>query len=80
MTHHTLIGFCHWDIPAAIILLLVLAILLYRNHKLKKRKEELQEKLDDYTANSELVNAAAADAVPIPDEMTYTKVDASDKE
>ena len=74
MTHHTVIGFCQWDLPALIILLIVAIVLLWRNHKLKKREEELQDKIDDYAKNSDLANDAAASAVPIAAELTEGKV------
>ena len=78
MIHHTVIGFCQWDLPALIILLIVAAILLWRNHKLKKREEELQDQIDEYARNSDLANESAANAVPIASGMTEGRVKVSD--
>ena len=78
MAHHTLIGFCHWDLPALIILLIVVAIFLVRNRKLKKREEELQDQINECTANAELASEAAEKAVPL-DEM-LSGADAGKKE
>lgn len=78
MAHHTLIGFCHWDLPALIILLIIVGVLLWRNHKLKKREEELQDQINECTANAELVSEAVEKAVPL-DEM-LSGADADKKE
>lgn len=45
MTYHTLIGFCGWDIPAAIILVATVAFLAVKHRKLKKMEEELEERV-----------------------------------
>lgn len=75
MAHHTLIGFCHWDLPALIILLIVVAVLLWRNRKLKKREEELQDQINECTTNAEAVSEAAEKAVPLDNILGGTGAD-----
>ena len=65
MSHHTLIGFCHWDLPALIILLIVIAVLILRIRKMKKRKEELEDMLEEATQHSEFTADAAGMTVPL---------------
>lgn len=42
-TYHTLLGFCWWDLPAAIILIGVIVFLIIRHRKLKRREQELED-------------------------------------
>lgn len=42
-TYHTLLGFCWWDLPAAIILIGVIVFLILRHRKLKRREKELED-------------------------------------
>lgn len=44
-TFHTVLGFCGWDIPAAIILGVVIVVLAVRHRNLKKKEEELAQKV-----------------------------------
>ncbi|MBQ0005008.1 MAG: hypothetical protein KBS68_04005 [Clostridiales bacterium] len=44
-TFHTVLGFCGWDIPAAIVLAAVIAVFAVRHRKLKEREEELAQKV-----------------------------------
>lgn len=45
--NHTLLGFCWWDIPAAIILIGVIVFLIVRHRKLKRREEELEDMINE---------------------------------
>ncbi|MCF0141367.1 MAG: hypothetical protein HUJ78_05040 [Mogibacterium sp.] len=45
MVHRTLLGFCGWDIPAAIVLIAVIVALVIRNRKLKNKERELEERV-----------------------------------
>ncbi|MDD6311791.1 MAG: hypothetical protein PUB09_07740 [Firmicutes bacterium] len=47
MHHHTLLGFCGWDLPAAIILIAVIVIFIIRDRKLKHKVNELEDQLDE---------------------------------
>ena len=51
--HHTLIGFCWWDLPALIILLAVVVILLIRHRKLKKIEKELEDQLSEVNSDAD---------------------------
>ena len=52
MTYYITMGFCSWDIPAAIVLAAVILLLIVRNGKLKKRHEELSQILDKATGGN----------------------------
>ncbi len=45
MVYHTLLGFCGWDIPAAIILTATIAVFVIRDRKLRKTEKELEERV-----------------------------------
>ncbi|MCF0144192.1 MAG: hypothetical protein HUJ79_03635 [Firmicutes bacterium] len=45
---HTVLGFCWWDIPAAIVLIAVIVVFIVRSRKLKQEKEELEDQLADF--------------------------------
>ena len=60
--HHTLLGFCWWDIPAAIILIGIIVFLVVRPRKLKKREEELEDLISEKVADSN---------IDIEDEIRY---------
>ena len=50
--HHTTLGFCFLDIIAALILLAIIVLFIYKHKKLKDRKEELEEMLADKNADA----------------------------
>lgn len=52
--HHTLLGFCWWDIPAFIILIGVIVLLIIRHRKLKKREQELEDLISEKFAESSI--------------------------
>lgn len=59
--HQTVIGFCWWDLPAAIILIAVILILIIRDRKLKKVMNDLEDQIEELTeANSAEAVAEAA--------------------
>lgn len=39
----TTIGFCAWDIPTLIILIVVIATFAVQHHKMKKEEEDLRK-------------------------------------
>lgn len=45
MVYHTLLGFCNWDIPAAIILVATIAVFIIRSRRLKKTERELEDRV-----------------------------------
>lgn len=47
---HTMLGFCWWDLPAAIILIAVAVVFIVRHRKMKKQKEELEDQLAELEA------------------------------
>lgn len=54
--HKTVLGFCNLDIIAAIILIAVIVLFIVRHHKLKKRKEELEDMVADKSALDTMAN------------------------
>lgn len=48
---HTTLGFCWWDIPALIILIVVIVAFIWNRHKLKKQEKELEDKLAELYAD-----------------------------
>ena len=55
MPYATVLGFCHWDLPAAIILAAVIVTLVVRNHALKKKYKELKEVLEEATGDLDIM-------------------------
>lgn len=54
--HHTLLGFCWWDIPALIILIGIIVFLVVRHSKLKRYERELQDAIDEKAADGEFID------------------------
>lgn len=54
--HHTLLGFCWWDLPAFIILVGIIVFLIVRHRKLKKREQELEDLIEEKYSNNDEVN------------------------
>ncbi len=54
--HHTLLGFCWWDIPAFIILVGTVLFLIYRHRKFKKREQELEEMIQEKYSYKDEIN------------------------
>lgn len=48
---HTRLGFCWWDIPALIILLVVVVVFIWKCHEMKKREKELEDKIAELYAD-----------------------------
>lgn len=48
---HTTLGFCWWDIPALIILIVVIAAFAVKHHNMKKEENDLEDQLSELYAN-----------------------------
>lgn len=48
---HTTLGFCWWDIPALIILIVVIVVFIWKHHDMKKQEKELEDKIAELYAN-----------------------------
>lgn len=44
---HTTLGFCWWDIPALIILIVVIVAFAVKHHNMKKQENELEDQLSE---------------------------------
>ena len=53
---HTVFGFCWWDLPAVIILIVVIALFAWKHHDMKKQEKDLEDRIAELYAN---------DAVPV---------------
>lgn len=48
---HSSLGFCWWDIPAAIILISVIAVFVWKHHEMKKQEKDLEDQISEVYAN-----------------------------
>ncbi|MGC4020356.1 MAG: hypothetical protein QM793_14780 [Muricomes sp.] len=48
---HTKLGFCWWDIPALIILIVVIAAFAVKHHNMKKEEKDLEDQLSELYAD-----------------------------
>lgn len=42
---HTTLGFCLWDLPAAIILIVVIALFAWKHHDMKQQEKDLEDQI-----------------------------------
>lgn len=45
---HTSLGFCWWDIPALIVLIVVIVVFVWKRHGMKKQEKELENQLAEF--------------------------------
>lgn len=48
---HTTLGFCWWDLIAAVILIAVIALFVWKHHEMKKQERELEDQVSGIYAN-----------------------------
>lgn len=48
---HTTLGFCWWDIPALIVLIVVIVAFAVKHHKMKREENDLEDQLSDLYAD-----------------------------
>ena len=41
------LGICRYDLPAFILLIVILSVILIHNHRFKKKRDEYQKVLDE---------------------------------
>lgn len=56
---HTVLGFCWWDIPAAIALIAVIVVFIVKHREMKRIEEDLENEVselysDDVKAQNDL--------------------------
>ncbi|MBA4700829.1 MAG: hypothetical protein H2212_15515 [Ruminococcus sp.] len=44
---HTVLGFCWWDLPALIVLIVVIAAFAVKHHNMKKKEKDLEDQLSE---------------------------------
>lgn len=42
---HTALGFCWWDLPAAIILIVVIVAFVWKHRDMKKQEKDLEDQI-----------------------------------
>lgn len=42
---HSVLGFCWWDLPALIVLILVVVAFIWKHHDMKKQERELEDEI-----------------------------------
>lgn len=48
---HTTLGFCWWDIPALIVLIVVIVAFAVKHHNMKKEEKDLEDQLSELYAD-----------------------------
>lgn len=48
---HTVLGFCWWDLPAAIVLIVVVVACVWKHHDMKKQERELEDQISELYAD-----------------------------
>lgn len=48
---HTAPGFCLWDLPAAIILIAVIAVFIWKVHDMKQQEKDLEDQISGLYAD-----------------------------
>lgn len=44
---HSTLGFCWWDIPALIVLIVVIAVFVWKHHEMKKQEKDLEDQISE---------------------------------
>lgn len=44
---HSVFGFCWWDLPAAIVLIVVIVAFVWKHHDMKKQEKELEDQISE---------------------------------
>ncbi|MCI9135275.1 MAG: hypothetical protein HFI31_13990 [Lachnospiraceae bacterium] len=48
---HSALGFCWWDLPAAIVLIVVVVAFIWKHHDMKKQEQELEDEISKLYAD-----------------------------
>ena len=59
---HTTLGFCWWDLPAVIILIVVIVAFAWKHHDMKKQEKDLEDQISELYAD---------DAVPLEGKKAF---------
>lgn len=44
---HSVFGFCWWDLPTAIVLIVVIVAFVWKHHDMKKQEKELEDQISE---------------------------------
>lgn len=44
---HSIFGFCWWDLPAAIVLIVVIVAFVWKHHDMKKQEKDLEDLISE---------------------------------
>lgn len=48
---HTVLAYCWWDIPALIVLIVVIVGFAVKHHNMKKEEKDLEDQLSEFYAD-----------------------------
>ena len=48
---HSVLGFCWWDLPALIVLILVVVAFIWKHHDMKKQERDLEDEISKLYAD-----------------------------
>lgn len=48
---HTTLGFCWWDLPTLIVLILVIVVFAWKHHDMKKQEKDLEDQIAELYAD-----------------------------
>lgn len=48
---HSVLGFCWWDLPALIVLILVVVAFIWKHHDMKKQERDLEDQISQLYAD-----------------------------
>ena len=48
---HSVLGFCWWDLPALIVLILVVVAFIWKHHDMKKQERDLEDQISKLYAD-----------------------------
>lgn len=48
---HSALGFCWWDLPALIVLIVVVVAFIWKHHEMKKQEKELEDEISKLYAD-----------------------------
>ena len=47
----SVLGFCWWDLPALIVLILVIVVFAWKHHDMKKQEKDLEDQIAELYAD-----------------------------
>lgn len=51
---HSVLGFCWWDIPAAMILIAVIVVFVWKHRDMKRQEKDLEDQISQLYADDSI--------------------------